>query len=178
MFMRKKLGLLALALVLTLTGCAYKTAKLKPQATALADKLGRTPSNMIVEFQTCGETVCSYDIYFTMADDLDTLTSRFGSVLSTPNDTFGSGTPHLSTQDLVGTLNSGLSTTSIKSRMTVTGSYTDIESYEWVLKNKQNVLVAVVELYDTRDGSLSYAFGGKPLHGNIVHVESLVDTNN
>jgi len=178
MFMRKKLGLLALALVLTLTGCAYKTAKLKPQATALADKLGRTPSNMIVEFQTCGETVCSYDIYFTMADDLDTLTSRFGSVLSTPNDTFGSGTPHLTAHDLVGNLNSGLSTTSIKSRMTVTGSYNFTSANEWYLKNKQNVLVAVVEIHNTRDSSVSYAFGGKPLHGNIVHVESLVDTNN
>lgn len=177
--MRRLIAFLLLVVVVALSGCANKTKtdKLKPLATALADRLGRTSDNMVVEFQSCGATVCSYDVYFILTDDSDTLNSRFTGVLSTLGDSMSSGAPTRVGHDLVRNLNSSLSTTSVKGRLTATEPNSILSADEWEVRNQKGALTAVVELYDTRDSGVSYAFDNKPLHGHIVHVQSLVDTN-
>lgn len=167
-----------LLLVGLMTGCADKTKTLKPLATTLADKLGRTPANMVVEFQGCGATVCHYDVYFTTPDDFAALNSQIKRVTGELGISAPDGTEHVANDDIVNDMNSDLSTTSIKGRLKIAaGVYQQLPSSMWTIANNHGQRVATITLFWIRDSGITYEFDGKTFNSNMLLVSTNVDLN-
>ncbi len=161
-------------------GCVNKTkiANLKPLATALADKLGRTPANMVVEYQGCGATVCHYDVYFTTPDDFAALNDQIKRVASELGLSAPDGTEHVASGDIANNMNSDLSTTSIKSRLKIAaGVYQRLPSSMWTIANSRGQYVATITLFWVRDSGTTYEFDGKSFNSNLLLVSTDVDLN-
>lgn len=177
--MKRHIALILLALVVAAGGCAPKTQTLKPLATALADKLGRTPANNVVEFETCDVTVCAYSAYFTTADNFPELDVRVSDASGPLGLTLTDKIPLTGGNDLLGNMNGELSRTAIKGRLEViSGTNRFPPSYsEWRSANTQGNIKVKLLLFLIRDSGMSYAFDGKSLTGNLMLVQTLKDFN-
>ena len=179
--MKKQVALFALIAALVLSGCVNQRVveqQLKTRSTTLADKLGRTPKNTVVELPTCGATVCAYSVYFSTEDNFPELDARIHRIGNSPEIALSNIFSPTSTS-LLDNMNSDLSKSSIKRRLIVTsGKYVyGPLAAEWVYRNSRGQLAAIVTLFEIRDGSVSYAFDGRPLTGNLVLVQTLFDLN-
>ena len=146
-------------------------------AQQVADALGRTPANEIVEFRNCGMVVCGYDVYFTSSEEFAGTDAR-AHALTKLNLSVGYGTPSDSANPLLNSLNGDLDRTPIHGRLTVTSTSTyrePVYSY-WVLQNERGETICRIYLYRTKDTGVTYLFDGKPLpNTNIAQVETLVN---
>jgi hypothetical protein len=160
-------------------GISQVLAHYRAQALArqVADALGRTPANGIVEFESCGMFTCVYNVYFASPDDLAGMTPRV-LALSKLHLSVGLPAPLSSGNPLLNIMNGGLDQTRIRGRMTVTSTSTFREpaDYYWTLQNEQGETVCRIWLYRTKDSGVTYLFDGKPLpNSNIVHVQTEVN---
>ncbi len=180
--MKRLVIFLLLSLIVASSGCASQTtATLKPLATTLADKFGRTAANAVVEFQSCGVTVCTYYVYFTTLDDFAVLNVRAKTVADEVNLSTHDGKPNLpgAGGEELRRLNDDLSTTSIKGRLTVVTSGVDQEppATAWVFTNAKGERAATMTLFRIRESGISYAFDGKPLQDDLLLIQTSVDLN-
>jgi hypothetical protein len=154
-------------------GISQVLAHYRAQAFArqVADALGRTPGNSIVDFESCGMFTCVYNVYFTSPDEFATMTPRVLALnklnlrVQLPYGT-GTGNP------LINIMNGDLERTRIRGRLTVspTGTLREPGGTDWYLQNEQGATACRVWLYFTKGAT--YLFDGKPLpNANIVHVE-------
>jgi hypothetical protein len=153
-------------------GCTVSRRLAHERAQALArqvaDALGRTPANQIVEFESCGMFACGYNVYFASPEDpagmdarvraLGALHLRVGLAVAR-----GSGEP------LLNGINGALG----QDRLTVTSpsTYSEPDYTYWDLQNEQGQTVCRIWLYWTRDTGVTYLFDGKPVpKSNIVRL--------
>jgi hypothetical protein len=160
-------------------GYSDQLAHQRAQALAqqVADALGRTPANQIVDYKLCGGLFisCGYHVYFAFPEGFAGMDARVRA-MSKLNlrvglaDEFDSGNPLLD-------INGDLNMVQIRGRLTVTSTspYREPVFSYWILQNEQGETVGRIWLYHTRDTGVSYLFDGKPLpNSNIVHVFTLV----
>jgi hypothetical protein len=140
-------------------------------AREIADTLGRTPGNSIVDFESCGMFTCGYNVYFASPEDHASMDARVRAP-SKLDLRVGLASPGGSGNSLLD-INSDLDRTQIRGRLTVTSTSTYREptfSY-WTLQNERGETVCRIWLYWTRDTGVTYLFDGKPIpNSNIVHL--------
>jgi|GEM_PF-3496260 len=176
---------LCLIMLLVMAGCDDQAANLRARtlAQAMAETLGRTPSNNLVEFLSCGAFRCTYDVYFTSPDDFNGMNARVPGLIKENNLKLRYATPQ-NFPGMLMNINGDLDRTSLKGRLvgtvisgTARADGTDFEpaySY-WDFLNENGLYVAEVSLYLVKDGRVKYAFNGKPITGNIGYVRVYVN---
>jgi hypothetical protein len=138
----------------------------------VADALGRTPSDQIVEFESCGMFDCIYHVYFTSPEDPTGMDARVRA-LSKLHLRVGLAVARGSGESLLSGMNGALNQT----RLTVTSPSTYKEPFYnyWDLQNEQGNTVCRIWFYLSKDTGVTYLFDGKPLpNANIVHLYALV----
>jgi hypothetical protein len=136
-------------------------------AQQVADALGRTPANQIVEFESCGMFACGYNVYFTFPEDFAGLDARVHT-LSTLHlrvglaSTGGGIEPLLDVNSFMG-----------RTRLTATSAspYREPGFSYWTLQNERGETACRLWLYYTKGTGVTYLFDGKPLpNANIVRL--------
>ncbi len=161
-------------------GCSISARLARERAQALAqeiaDALGRTPDNSIVEFRLCGMFTCVYNVYFSSPEGFAGMDARVHA-LSKLNLSVALASPLGSSNPLLINMNDDLGRTPIRGRLTVTSPSTyrePVNSY-WNLQNERGETVCRIYLYRTQDTGVTYRFDGKPIpNSNIVHLYTLV----
>jgi len=159
-------------------GFSQLLAHQRAQALAqqIADALGRTPADHIVEFESCGMFTCVYNVYFASPEDFAGMDARVHA-LSKLNLRVGLTAETEHVVPLLNVMNDDLNRTPIRGRLTVTSPSTyrePVNSY-WNLQNERGETVCRIYLYRTQDTGVTYRFDGKPIpNSNIVHLYTLV----
>jgi hypothetical protein len=138
-------------------------------AQSIANSLGRTSANSIVEYESCGMLVCVYRVYFSIPDGPNEMYARFSALDTLKLRVSGGGSVGGA---LLRNLNSDLSQTGIVGRLAVSaGAYSNPGGNGWGLANEKGEGVASIELFITKNQGVSYTFDGKLLpNENIVLV--------
>jgi hypothetical protein len=136
-------------------------------AQQVADALGRTPADAIVDFRSCGMIDCVYNVYFASPEDPAGMDARVRA-LSKFNLHVGLADPRASGDPLLNQMNGALG----RDRLTTIPSPSgEPDSTYWTLQNERGETVGRVWLYWTRDRGVTYLFDGKPIpKSNIVRL--------
>jgi hypothetical protein len=138
-------------------GYSAQQAEQRAQALAqqVADALGRTPTDRIVDFRSCGMITCYYHAYFTSPEDFAGMDARLHAL----------GTLHLS----VGIVSPGgggrslLGVNAELGRTRLTASpYREPDFSSWTLLNERGETVCSIYLYRTQGTGVTYRFDGRP----------------
>jgi hypothetical protein len=136
-------------------------------AQQVADALGRTPADAIVDFRSCGMFACGYNVYFTSLEDFAGMDARLHA-LSTLHLHVGIVAPGGGIRPLLD-MNGELGRT----RLTASSAspYREPGFSSWTLLNEQGETVCSIYLYNTKNTGVTYLFDGKPLpNANIVEL--------
>jgi hypothetical protein len=120
-------------------------------AQQIADALGRTPANSIVDFRSCGMIDCHYNVLFHTPDDQASLDARVHalSMLNLKVQGFG---PNCGA-DPLNIVNGGLLQIQIRGRLDVApfSRYRDPAGFEWSLQNERGEDIGSICLWMTKD---------------------------
>ena len=131
----------------------------------LADTFGRTTTNNITEFQSCGMMECVYSVWFTTEEDQDAFNTRILREISSHAMTIGGKS-----------LNFGRNPVNELGHLSViSGTYSVSARMQWQLINSLGQSQGTVSLYPTKDSGAKFAFAGKAVSGNFVIVEIYVN---
>ena len=141
-------------------------------AQQVADALGRTPADAIVDFRSCGMFTCYYHVFFTSPEDFAGMDARLHA-LGTLHLSVGIVSPGGGGRSLLG-VNAELGRTRLTAASA--GQYREPGFAWWTLLNERGETVSYVYLYRTWDTGVTYRFDGKPLpNANIVELYTDVD---
>jgi hypothetical protein len=158
------------------TWLAYRTPSPDQRAQALAqqvaDALGRTPADQIVEFKSCGMFTCYYHVFFTSPEDFAGMDARVHA-LGKLHLSVGIVSPGGGGRSLLG-VNADLGRTRLTAASA--GQYREPDFSWWTLLNERGETVSYVYLYRTQGTGVTYRFDGKPLpNANIVELYTEVN---
>ena len=127
-------------------------------AQQVADALGRTPADAIVDFRSCGMITCYYHAYFTSPEDFAGMDARVHA-LGTLHLSVGIASPSGGQRSLLG-VDSELG----RGRLTATsaGPYREPGFSSWTLLNERGETVSYIYLYRTQGTGVTYRFDGRP----------------
>jgi len=167
--------ILSVALVVAATGCKayYANAQVMQKTRDIADVLSRTPSNSIVEYESCGMFECVYNVCFTTQESLEQIGRRLSSGTGSLGLSVSYFDAYLGSGSVLEVINGTLpqKESSPKDRVTVTSGHDhNSAGGEWRLANQRGEDAAKVWFFATKDTDVTYAFGSKALSGNIIIV--------